>query len=528
VAEQQKLHILSAAERAIEARRLVMPNPGDVIMAMVFGWAVFCLVVFTGGRGMLMQVARLSRVRSVQEVILNVDAASMIFVIVLGALMLVALVVLCYSYRYITFGLLVFGANFGNASWKPLHDVAFIFKNLGVLFFASYAGMFLLKNFWRMVATPYVRMMLAYFLWVAAICVLLGGQTGDLWYMGTDLALVIGLGAGWWNHVETTEDLNKFNMTLLWVAIPTVLITATAPVLSANHIEGGRFMGFASRATGFGTTFAPMLLCVFWKLMSEKRVVQRNLLMAVAVLGVALLLWSGTRSGILGMGLGLFIMWRVFKTRIFAYSLIGLAFLGLTALIIGFEGSEDMSKNLERMDVTENVGRLELWVEQWPVFAASPVYGVSPSGRNEFGKSEALVNFLGRYGVTQKAFAPHNSYLGMAIKFGGVGLILLICLMAKPMLRAKKVVFSEKVPYEERAVFCLPAALSVLIGFEVFFEDTLSAQGKGTILGVIFSSLLFLLDKVGKNLEKKYLLGEVSASQNAAIPQSKLVGSGNP
>jgi hypothetical protein len=527
VAEQQKIRILSAAERASEARRLVMPDPGDVITAMVFGWAMFCVMLFSGGTRMLQQVARLAKAGSVREIILNIDAATLIFVIILGALIIIALVVFCYSYRKTAFALLIFGASFSNASWKPLHDVAFIFKNFAVVFFAGYAGVFLLKNFWRMVSEPYVRVMLAYFLWVAAVCLLVGGRPGDFWYMVTDLALLIGLGAGWWNYLEDTDQLYEFNMTLVWVAVPIILISATAPVLAENYIESGRFNAFHNLATGFGTTFSPLLLCVFWKAMEEKGAVQRNFFTVVAMLGLVLLLWSGTRSGIIGLMIGIFVMWRVFKTKIFIY-FISLATLGLIALIIGGTVTESVSGNFNRLDVTENIGRLELWAEQMEVLVASPVYGHSPTGRGRFGVSKAFQELREFYGGQGDAFSVHNSYLGMAVKFGIVGLVLLISLMAKPMLRARKVVFSDKVPLEERAVFSLPAALSVLIAFEILFEDSLSSEGKGTVQGIIFFSAIFLLNKIGKKLEQEHMGRAVHPSRHDDLSRSKLAGSGNP
>jgi O-antigen ligase len=521
VAEQkQKLRILSAAERGSKAWQMVAPNPGDVIMAMVFCWAILCVLLMSGKGGVLRTVARLIKAPSYREIILNIDATAIMGLIVIGTLVIIALVVFCYSYRKLVFGLLIFGTNFGSASFKPLHDVAFIVKYLSVIFMACYAGMFLLKNFWRMVATPYTRIQLTYFLWVLIICVTVGGRTSDIWYAGTDLVLVIGLAAGWWNYIENRDQLEEFNMILVWVAVPVILITATAPILTESYIEAGRFTGFRSKATGFGTTFSPLVLCVAWKTISEKVIVRKVIYGAITVLGLVLLLWSGTRSGIIGFGIGIFIMMRVFKMKIFIY-LIPLAVLALTAQIIGGENREAVTANLERLDLTENTGRLELWASQMEIFIDSPVYGQSPSGRSAFGKSAALLKLAERYGGVQDAFATHNSYLGVTIKFGLVGLILLLALMAKPMLRAKKVVFSDAVPFEEKAIFVLPAALSVMISWEIFFEDNLSAAGRGTVLGTILFSVLFLLDKMGKKYEAEYI------KKDASSPLAALAGSGN-
>jgi O-antigen ligase len=518
--KKQKLRILSAAERVSKAQRMVVPNPGDIIMVMAFCWAMLCVLLISGKGGVLQVVAKLAKASSVREVILNIDAAAIVGLIVIGTLGIIALVIFCYSYRKLVFGLLLIGTSFSNASWKPLHDVAFILKYLCIVFMAYYAGMFLLKNFWRMTATPYVRIQLAYFLWVVIICVTIGGKSTDIWYAGTDLALIIGLAAGWWTYIENRDQLEEFNMILVWVAVPVILITATAPILSASHIEAGRFRAFNNSATGFGTTFSPLLLCVVWKAMLEEVIVRKYIYGAIAFLGLLLLFWSGTRSGILGFGIGLFILTRVFKTKILIY-LIPLAVLALIAQLIGGENKEAVTANLERLDVTENIGRLDLWVSQSELFFDSPVYGQSPSGRSAFGRNSALLAIQERYGGVRDAQPPHNSYLGVAIKFGAVGLILLLALIAKPMLRAKKVVYSDAVPFEEKAIFVLPAALSVLIAVEIFFEDNLSSAGRGTVLGTIFFSLLFVLDKMGKKYEAEYI------RKDASLPRGPIAGSGN-
>jgi O-antigen ligase len=254
--------------------------------------------------------------------------------------------------------------------------------------------------------------------------------------------------------------------------------------------------------------------------MSEKENLQKSMYGAKTFLGLGLLLWSGTRGGIIGFGIGFFIMTRVFKTKILIY-LIPLAVCALAFQLIGGENKEAVTANLERLDVTENTDRLELWVSQMELVVDSPVYGQSPSGRSRFGKSAAVLKLVERYGNVSEALSTHNSYLGMAIKFGVVGLVLLLALMAKPMLRAKKVVFSDAVPFKERTIFVLPVALSVMISFQIFFEDNLSAAGRGTVLGAIFFSILFVLDKMGKKYEAEYI------KKDASLPLVALAGSGN-
>ena len=517
MSERQKIRVLSSAERQSEERRLVMPNPGDIIMAMIFGWALFNVMLFSGEGGLLRTVARLAKARSLRDAILNVDVTSIVAISIIGTLIIIGLVVFCYSYRKLMFGVLLFSLAFQNASLKPLHDVALAMKYLIVVFLASFAGMFILKNFWRMVSIPYTRIQLAYFLWIAFVCVAIGGEVTDIWYMGTDLAFVIGLAAAWWAYIEETDQLYEFNMILVVVAFVVTLINATAPLVAERFTESGRFMAYTNGATQFSTAFSPLLLALFWKAMGEEEVVKRNIYTCVAILGLILLLWSGSRGGVIGLMLGIYIMWRVFRTRILAY-LIAMAVLGLTAQIVGGENQESVEKLSGRLSgLTENIGRLDLWASQMEYVVASPIYGTSPTGRSKAQLRSSTVKFLERYGLGEAYAKPvHNSFLGLLIKFGVVGLLLLLALMYKPMLRAKTLVFSDKMPYEDKSVFVLVAAMSVTMSFILFFEDALSSTGRGTINGAIFFTSLFILDKMGKKYEAQYLDEKVESKLHKA------------
>ncbi|MGI9315873.1 MAG: hypothetical protein ACR2QW_00960, partial [bacterium] len=151
-------------------------------------------------------------------------------------------------------------------------------------------------------------------------------------------------------------------------------------------------------------------------------------------------------------------------------------------------------------------------------------YGYSVSGRNRAKLNDSVLKALEAFGLVNsvKTQSAHNSYLAMLVKFGAVGLLLLIALMAKPMLRARRLVFSERVPIEEKAVFVFPASLSLLLAFTSFFEDTISSYGRGTLTGALLFSTLIILDNVGKKLEAKYLLNTVKAPQKVGAPKARL------
>ena len=303
---KQKLVVQSSAAQAAQSRSFVLPNPGDVIIAMVFGWSFFCFFLVIGGKVFLRQIARLAKSQSMRELFLSADAQALGALMIIGSIAIIIGLLLIYRYPRAFIGVFGFTLTFSNASWKPLHDVALVSKYLGVVCLVGIGGLFLYKNIWRLIATPYLRLWLIYIIWTAIICVFLGGRSNDFWYLGTEFALVVGFSIVWLGtFVDDSKGLLEFNRALAWTALVITFFNLLAPVLSAAAIQNSRFQGYTIRATMFAVIFTPAILALFWMSMIEKRELLRQVFMIAAMLGFALILWSRTRSAIGGVLIGI-------------------------------------------------------------------------------------------------------------------------------------------------------------------------------------------------------------------------------
>jgi hypothetical protein len=188
----RKIGVLGNADRVEESQRLIPPDPGDIIMAMIFGWALFCFSLVLGGKRLLSQIARLARNSELKAAIVSGDETALTLLMVSGSLLIIALVIVCFKYRKAVFPFMLFGLSFATASWLPIHNLALVMKYLCVVFFASFAGLFLLKNFWRLISRPYIRIMVALFLWIAIVSIFVGGRLDDYWFASSFLAFVVG------------------------------------------------------------------------------------------------------------------------------------------------------------------------------------------------------------------------------------------------------------------------------------------------------------------------------------------------
>ena len=500
----KKIRIQSSAQRAEEARQLVLPNPGDLIIALVFGWGLFCFFLVTGGEKMLNRVAALARTKPVQDAIKSGDETILTALMVGGSAALIVLVVLGYRYRRALIGVAMVAFCFSNASWKPLHDPAWLLKYLIIVFFASMGGLFLLKNFWRLLAMPYVRIFLYSFLYIAIIQLALGGKTDDIWYLGTDMAYIFGFAIAWLAWVKDTDSLMEFNRIVSWAAVVITCLHAMAPFVGVEHIESGRFRSVYSKATGFAVFFSPMVLALYWRTMTEKNDYYRYFFTAMAGLATILMLWSGTRSAALALIISVTLMWYIFRTRIFVYMFFGVAFI-LVVQIIGGQSSQDVSTLIERLQDTDDTGRFETWVRYTEFITQSPIFGHSLTGVDRLFYNSMSLRFFDQLGVSiDGGPAPHNAYLGAMARFGVIGLGLLLAMIFFAVKYGRRVYFSTKIPLEEKAAYMYPMCVVALVCVACIFEDVLGNTGKGTITAFLFYPSLIFCVRIGDYLLEKY------------------------
>ena len=506
--QQQKIRVLTSAERAQEARKFRLPNPGDVMISLVFVWAFFCFFLVTAGERLLLRIARLATTPELRNAIVASDETALTFIMIVGCIGLIGLVLVCYRYKKLVTCALLFGLTFGSSTWAPVHDVAFGIKYLSIVFMAAFGGLFLYKNFWRLVDTPYYRLFFFYFVWIAFIQFALGGKINDYWYVGTDLSLIFGFAIAYLYFIDNTDSLYELNKALAWTAILILCVHAVAPVVSNDYLQNGRFQSLFNRATGFAVYFSPAVVFMFWMGMNEERNLFRQLFVGAAIAGLVLVLWSGTRSAMLGIVVAVFVLWWVFRTRIFVYIFLA-ATLGLVAQIVGTSGEEDFQRLVDRLqdggdDIESGSGRFEIWASYIEVIVRSPIYGYSVSGVKGQFVSAGLQNFYDNVGLNIRVSAPHNAYLGMMSRFGFIGLVLLLVPVFIALRRARNVLLAPDIPAYDKRAYVLPVATIVVVCITAFFEDTLGSNGKGTVSAFLLFPALLICEVHGRRLLEQY------------------------
>ncbi|MDP6616584.1 MAG: O-antigen ligase family protein [Gammaproteobacteria bacterium] len=520
VLPKKKLGLQTVHQRGGESVDFEQPNPGDVFMLMAFGWASICFLMVTFGKQLAVRAAKLSASQNIRELLLSEQTA-------IAGLMLVGIVGLAaafwvfHRYKNISIAMFIAAITCANASWPPVHDVAFAIKYLTLLYLGSYGAVFFLKNGWRLVGTKFYRIYVFYVGWIALVSLLTKARIGDLWYTATEFTLMIGFGVAWMMHLDNRSALLKFNRIVCFTAIPITFLHMLSPLLVDEFMAGGRFVSMFIRATGFSTIYSIFVISLFWLSMYEKKPNLRQIYTILALIGFGMILLSGTRNATVATLAGLGALWWVFRSKIFIY----IVFVGIVGLLIQtiIGGVENLEMLTERLQSTEN-SRLAAWEMYIRLLMESPIIGYGFEGLVSAVWGETMTNMNAIYS-SRRLIVPgvHNNYLGFGVRWGLVGLGLQLTIYTLAFRQAWKVIFSARVAMEDKRIYILPVTWLMLVALEALFEDTMSSTGRGTLHGVIYAVSPIILYVYGARLldtaDEEY---EANADQPASSSRSSI------
>jgi O-antigen ligase len=327
--------------------------------------------------------------------------------------------------------------------------------------------------------------------------------------------------------------LLKFNRMVAWTGIAATFFHLLSPIVIDEYITSGRFHSYGDAATGFAVVYALVVVAMFWMGLAEKNKLIKWIFQLAALVGIGLILWSGSRSPAGAMIVAIGLLWWVFRTPIFLYVLL-FTMIGLTIQVIGLSEQEGFGLIADRVEGTgieslEN-SRLRIWEGYFQLIFQSPIYGYSTSGlMTEFYSDEQL-EMLGTDRYAVKYSAAHNSYIGFAARFGFVGVGIFCSLILMSLRRAKTVLLSKFVPEEQKHIYVLPVAMLIILCITCLTEDTVPGNGKGNTPTLMMFMLMYLCEFVGRKLLHQYPDRELEENeeiyqQSNAPPEENSSGS---
>jgi len=293
--------------------------------------------------------------------------------------------------------------------------------------------------------------------------------------------LALSLGFGKW--LQTWDDVNKLVRCI--VCAGAINAIATLYQLAMNRsvaLAGHRLMGVNGNPQGLAIACAlalpPALYLLgraaepkFWRVFSG----------IVAGFLIMMVLWSGSRTGILMCLVGVTVIFWSRLGRLLAVGIIA-GLVALFAIQFYEQSTLTMTELLTRGDT-----RTQIWRQMIEAFVANPVAGMMESG----------------YG------AGENSYLSVAAQMGLIGVIPLMAFLVATFVGFVKIFRWRAWLGSERqfADVVVAGNLSLLVGavFEGYLMGTLVPS---VICLIIYLALMtFVIDAAKLNWEQSNLLG---------------------
>lgn len=473
-------------------REFLRVNPGDIFMVMAFVWALACLLLLVGGDRITRMIARTSRTAAL---LLSDNQVAIVGMLVVGVIVIAGIVYFFNRTPRTSFIVLVWCYAIANYVWPPAHYTAFAFKYISMAYLGVYTALWLYRNFWRL-DLPAYRLILVWLGWMLIVAVVYGGRLNDYWHLATRAILIFSVAIYWVTLIDSDEQLLRFNRMLALAAFGMTGIHMISPFLVgfSEVFISGRFVAGYPKATGFGLEYSPMVLVLVWQSLADPNRTYRRLAAIAGVIGIAMILLSGTRNATVALLASVLVLSYVFRARIIVYVLAA-AFIGLIMQILVLDTSyfEDLG---ERLSSTRNT-RLEIWARYLESIFREPLLGYGPAGGRNAIYSASVAGLLERYNIAPTAV--HNAMLGTAVRFGIPGLLIYLTLFFTSFKRCFSVLTDRAVPQVKKAYFVLYAALATLFFLEGFFEDNI-ASPRGTLSVMLFSITLVFTLVIGSRI----------------------------
>lgn len=313
--------------------------------------------------------------------------------------------------------------------------------------------------------------------------ILFGGMTAsELALLPIQLAVTIGILWGFRAILVTSPDFQKLAIAVVVAGQVITIVELLAIPLAPQPFLGGRLRAWHDLPTGFATGYVLLVITLLWAAVSSLPRLLRLASAVTGVIGIVLIILSGTRNAVLALIIAAGVMlvaWRrrlilPFVVLVTVISLAVVAFGGLEALF-GQVGSRVTS-------VAAQETRFGVWGTAWRFIQEKPLWG--------YGLGEVPLVFSENLGQ-MAAFNAHSAYLGTWLRLGVGGVLVVLALYLMAMRRGWTLVSTTGAASDVKATGTLFLSLLMAVFVSGLFEDNLA--GRGNIQQAIWGLAVLVL-----------------------------------
>lgn len=347
-----------------------------------------------------------------------------------------------------------------------LNETAFAIRNIFILTMISYGIAAIILNDKKLFGAIQVLGCL-YIFWCAANLVINGLFLNSLMMLPMQLAIVFGIFIGMQCIYPDVAGIRKICLILGWLGFAITLFHLGILLFVPNTFIAGRFCSLFILPTNFANSYVLLYVAVIWLAMWEKRMFLKICIIAAAIIGIFLLLLSGTRNSILTIMVAILCLSFAWRVKIPLY--VGLTSILLIALVTAFFQDTAFYQYVgHRFTNTQSISRHRVWELAWSFISAKPFTG--------YGLGRAIDVMSVRM-PTWALLNTHNAYIGIWMQLGIVGVILVIIIYFVCLAKGFQLILAKKIDGDIKKVIILPLAMLAALLIAGIFEENLTSRG---------------------------------------------------
>lgn len=313
------------------------------------------------------------------------------------------------------------------------------------------------------------KVVLLLLFWQIVVLIIGGIHISSLTMMPIQIFLLLGIIIGLRFKYKKYQDILDLAKTFAWCGL-VLTFTHIISVASPVSFNAGRFQSFYMLPTNFANSYILLLVPMIWMIITEKKINIKVLFIGATILGVGLLLMSGTRNAMGFLIISVLLFSYVWKVKIGIYvSAIGLIFI--VSIPVFFADSQSLaflSERLTHIEGGSTTARENVRELSFDLIREKPIMGYG-LGR----VMDQMEKKVAKWAVLN----THNAYLGIWIQIGIIGLLFTLLIYLIALFKGYKMLLFEKKQHDLKGLVILPLALLSGLFASGIFEENLTSRG---------------------------------------------------
>lgn len=387
---------------------------------------------------------------------------------------------------------LVLAFSYSEIQIPIVHYVAFGLRYL-LMFAVIVLGIYqLIKRDIKFKLLEKVALLLLF--WQIVVLIVGGMHMSSLTMMPIQIFLLLGIIIGLRFKYRNLQDILDLAKIFAWCGL-ILTFTHVISVASPDSFNAGRFQSFYSLPTNFANSYILLLVPMIWMSITEKKFKYKMIFIGAAILGIVLLLMSGTRNAMGFLMVSILLFSYIWKKKMGIYVAVAglLVIASIPVFLANSQSLDFLSKRLTHIEGGSANARENVWKLSLELIKEKPMMGYG-LGR--------VMDQMEKNVVKWAVLNTHNAYLGIWFQIGVFGLVFTLLIYFIVLFKGYKILIFGKTRQVIKEILILPLALLSGLFASGMFEENLTSRGSiQQLIWALSIVMIYMLCNVRKTVK---------------------------